>query len=383
MQNEGFFRPAAVLNITNAVPKRVIQISTVLESRCPVVQVCWERFKLGNAPEALRIRSHSLLGYFAKLTRILFSNRYSVLLFDDLRLLPLVVAISKFTGSRLIYNRQEVPTVDASVNIARLLRVPKGLIKPVVEALESFFVHGVHAVLTIPVSEREYTRIEKWRKPFAVIWNVPDSSNAKSAKPFFSVRSKGVQTLIYSGAVSKENGLLKYLELVRCLNENGFCSRLLLIGRLWKMTEEELNEIIFAESCGKYVKYREWVPYSELMGILLNADVGLALSDPSFEKHVHMSEGASRKVFTYMAAGLPVVAGGAFGRVVAQEEAGYFVCYNDMGGFVDAVKDILSNPARAWQMGERGRQAILYKYKWKLEQAKIEKILSAVMGMHH
>lgn len=371
---------AASVNVTNAVPKRVLQICSVLETLCPVEQVCWDRFERGNVPEAFLINAHSLFFYMLKVAKTLISRHYRILLFDDLRLLPMLVIIGRLTGAKIIYNRQEVPTVDVEFRLARLLRLPDRFIKLNVKRLESFFAHSVHAVLTIPIAEDELIRLVSWRKPVVTMWNVPDVSSVVASKPLLSDQPKAAPTFIYAGAVSEENGLVQYLRLVRLLNERSSNARLILIGRLWKMTKQILNAVILAESCGDYVEYRNWVPYDELLEVLVAADIGLALSDPSYYKYTHMGEGASRKVFTYMAAGLPVIAGGKFGRIVADEGAGYFVSYDDLDAIIDAAENLMSSPVTAREMGERGRLAVLHQYNWSVEQAKLERIFHQVVG---
>ena len=191
--------------------------------------------------------------------------------------------------------------------------------------------------------------------------------------------------LLYSGAISMENGLLAYLRLINRLKQKHArgemerSARLLLIGRMWKLTSQELDELIKAEGCEGLVDIRQWVPYEELQSILITADIGLALTDPLFEKHKHMGEGASRKIFTYMAAGLPVVAGGAFGTIVASSGAGHYIDYEDEDALCEATLEIISTPTIASTMSERGLGAIREHYNWELERKKITPLLRKII----
>jgi len=371
----------AALNLTNAIPKRVHLISSELSLLGSIEQICWERFDRGNAPpDAHLIQAGSSLTYLFKLAITLIRGHFKAYLFDDMRLLPLVAIIGKIKGAKLIYNRQEVPTLDASRALTKLLRLPKSWSISIAEAVETFFGRWVDLVISIPLSESGSERLAKWGQPLVTMMNVPEKANAALPRRPSSRSADEPAMLIYSGAVSLENGLLSYLRLVRRLSGAGGCRevRLLLIGRLWKSSAEALQALIRQESCEGLVEYREWVPYDELMVLLSSADIGLAMTDPGYEKYAHMGDGASRKVFTYMAAGVPVIAGGVFGKVIAEERAGHFVEYDDVDAMFAAAQSILSDPAEALAMSERAQSAILNKYNWEIERGKLIGLLREV-----
>ena len=132
-------RRVASLNLTNAVPKRVLQISSLLENLLPVDQICWQRFPRGNYDKAILIKATGFFQYARKLHDLLMKQRYDVLLFDDLRLLPLAVLVKRRTGATLVYNRQEVPTIDAAQALSRRTPLPFVRALNIVEAIETRF----------------------------------------------------------------------------------------------------------------------------------------------------------------------------------------------------------------------------------------------------
>lgn len=371
---------AAALNPTNAVPKRVLQISKELGDFILVDQVCWKRFPRGNVEGAILIEADTFLLFVFKLSGFLIKKKYRVLLFDDMRFLPLALFLKLMTGAMLIYNRQEVPTVDASIFLARRFGLPKGGAWKIAESIESFFGRRLDAVLSIPLSADGFARLQAWGHPIASIWNVPELPSTGNVAPR-SISSGNSVLLIYSGSISFENGLVSYLRLARRLHDSnsGRVVRLVLIGRMWRITLNELNSLIIKEACQGLVEYHEWVPYDELLTLLAEADIGLALTDPSFVKHSHMGEGASRKVFTYMAVGLPVISGGAFGRVVAENKAGYFVEYDDIDAMFYAAQDIVLNRSMGNALGNNGLLAVQERYNWDCEREKVRMILSEVI----
>lgn len=373
---------AGVINVTNAIPKRVLLISEELRSHFRVEFICWNRFSISNVDNAVFIHAKTLLGYLGKLVFLLFTKKYKILLFDDLRLLPFVGIIGNLTKTKLIYNRMEVPTISAAGILRKRLGLSRRISIIVSESFETFFSRFVNGILTIPLADNDLLRLKDWNKPIAVMWNVPEKSTVKEPR---SIRIRKIgrpAILIYSGSVAEENGLISYLRLIRHLNEiGGICSsRLIIVGRLWKLTKKRLRSLIKEECCQDFVAYHDWIPYDKLLYLLDEADIGLALADPSFEKYTHMTEGASRKIFTYMAAGLPVVGGGMFGSILAKEGAGYFVDYDNFDALTNAVMKILSDPTNAYLIGEFGRKAILDKFNWEIERNKFVRLLLEVLS---
>ena len=58
-------------------------------------------------------------------------------------------------------------------------------------------------------------------------------------------------------------------------------------------------------------------------------------------------------------------------RSVQQDDFGIAVDPDDVQAVAQAIGAILSDPQRAQQMGENGRQAVLQKYNWDIELKKL------------
>ena len=79
------------------------------------------------------------------------------------------------------------------------------------------------------------------------------------------------------------------------------------------------------------------------------------------------------KVYEYMAAGLPVIVSDyPFMRRSVQEDGfGVAVDPADVDAIAAAIQKILSDPQAAARMAENGRQAVLHKYNWGIEEEKL------------
>jgi len=79
------------------------------------------------------------------------------------------------------------------------------------------------------------------------------------------------------------------------------------------------------------------------------------------------------KMFEYMAMGLPVVVSDVplYREVIESADCGFCVDPESPQAVADAIGWLISNPDRAAQMGQRGRQAVLDRYSWEPESRKL------------
>lgn len=88
------------------------------------------------------------------------------------------------------------------------------------------------------------------------------------------------------------------------------------------------------------------------------------------------------KMFEYMAAGIPVISSDfpLWRQIV--DGAGCGLCVNplDAKQIADAIQFVLAHPAEAEAMGRRGRQAVLERYNWDLEEEKLLNLYQMLLG---
>ncbi len=86
-----------------------------------------------------------------------------------------------------------------------------------------------------------------------------------------------------------------------------------------------------------------------------------------------LSRGNTRKIYTYMASGLPVIVPnfGEIGKIVKEEKCGILVDTCDPKQIACAIIYLLKHPKAAEIMGQQGKRAIEEKYNWKMEEKKL------------
>jgi glycosyltransferase involved in cell wall biosynthesis len=79
------------------------------------------------------------------------------------------------------------------------------------------------------------------------------------------------------------------------------------------------------------------------------------------------------KMFEYMAAGIPVIASDfpLWREIVLGNQCGLCVDPMNPGAIAKAIDYMVQHPDEARQMGEKGRRAVLERYNWSVEEAKL------------
>jgi glycosyltransferase involved in cell wall biosynthesis len=118
------------------------------------------------------------------------------------------------------------------------------------------------------------------------------------------------------------------------------------------------------------VDYRGRVTPDEVLDVIHSACCGLVI-DPPISNYL---ESYSTKMFEYMACGVPVVCSDfpLWTRLIADADCGVTVDPTDPHAVVKAVEALSRDPQEARRLGENGRRAILERYNWENEFAKLD-----------
>ena len=100
----------------------------------------------------------------------------------------------------------------------------------------------------------------------------------------------------------------------------------------------------------------------EVISDLGDARVGLVL----FQPHPNHCHALPNKLFEYMAAGVAIVASNfsLWTEIIELAGCGVVVDPQDCQSIANAIRELVEDPARAQQMGRRGRRAVEAQYHW-------------------
>jgi len=176
-------------------------------------------------------------------------------------------------------------------------------------------------------------------------------------------------TAIHLGLISRVRGWLQLLDALKQARLSHL--RLHIIGEFNDGSLADFQAQVQAYGLEDRVLVEDWMPYDEAFARLLAADIGLLLLQPGRLNHVYAFP---HKVFDYMAAGLPVVVpkfAVEIAPLVQEANCGLLVDPADSVDIARTLDELASNPDVRRRMGQNGREAILTRYNWENEAAKL------------
>ncbi len=120
-----------------------------------------------------------------------------------------------------------------------------------------------------------------------------------------------------------------------------------------------------------------WLDRTEVVDLLGTTRVGLVVFQP-VENYI---DAQPTKLFEYLASGVPVVASDfpVWRDIVGAVDAGLLVDPTDPAAVSAAIDTLLDDPERAGAMGQRGRAAVLERYMWDEQGARLVALYQRLM----
>jgi glycosyltransferase involved in cell wall biosynthesis len=174
-------------------------------------------------------------------------------------------------------------------------------------------------------------------------------------------------TLIHVGLISRLRGWPQLLDAMARLTVP---VRLHVIGTFNDGSEADFLAEAQRLGLGEKIRHDAWMPFDAMMAACAAADIGLVLFQPGTQNHVFASP---HKLFDYWLAGLPVIAPDFAVEVQAfmhDAGGGLLVDPADPAAIAAAIAQ-LADPARRAALGQAGRAAVLDRYNWETEAAKL------------
>ncbi|MCH7533396.1 MAG: glycosyltransferase [Gemmatimonadetes bacterium] len=377
-------------------PRQILFLQTLKEEGWRITVLAWDREGSGKGPvlpEGLvdEVRLISLPAPAWSLRLLARLPRYYARLLREVERIPgrpmwilthfLHLPIARFLRGRVLYDAAEMYAVDMGFYAGPLRRVATSML----DRIELLLVRGVDGITTVDsLNGWLETRYRGIGKPVQVLWNLPARSDdvvpgrnrtldltGSSGASAGSGAQESRKLVAYAGGLMKEKGFRVILEAAARVLEVCPDTQFVFYGRL-KDDEAAVSRLLDQLGLGEAVRFFSHVPYPELLVELQKCSVGLAPYQPVYHYPL-VSSGNARKIFSYMQAGIPVVAPdfGEIGNVVREVECGHLVDTEDPEALADAVIDLLVHAEQAHAMGERGRRAFETRFSWEEERSKL------------
>ncbi len=196
-----------------------------------------------------------------------------------------------------------------------------------------------------------------------VVQNFPESTVAQTnghAVPF----EEREYAFAYTGGLTEAQGLREMMEAYALLPPG-------LKGTVaGRFDQDALEAEIRAGEGWKRVSFQGQVDRDGVMATIRSARCGVVV-DRGISNYL---EAYSTKMFEYMACGVPVVASNfpLWVRLMTEADCGVLVDPADPHAIAKAIRALAEDPEEARRLGENGRQAILHRFNWERELAKLE-----------
>lgn len=272
----------------------------------------------------------------------------------DPELIPVGIKL-KNLGKKVIFDAHE----DLPLQILSkpyLGKISKWLLSNLLRLYQNWSCKRLDAVITAtPVIKIKFSglgvNVEN-------INNFPIISNITSIIP--KCNNKQV---CYIGSLTTNRGIKKIVQAMAYTEDD---SILKIAG---SFNEEGLNKVLGSLPDLSKVELLGWLNRNEVDDLLCQSNVGLVTLYPS----PNYIDSLPVKMFEYMSLGLPVIASNfpLWKEIVEGNDCGICVDPLDVNKIGLAIQYLFDNPMVAKKMGENGRNIVVEKYNWNIEEKKL------------
>jgi len=273
--------------------------------------------------------------------------------FHDPELIP-VGLLLKLHGKRVIYDvHEDVPRQNLSKPyIPDVLRKPISMIIGVMEAFSARRFDGV--VTATPFINGRFLKLGA---------NAVNVNNYPLAYELYAAENQWMKkenAVCYVGGIAQIRGAFEMVEAIGKTNH-----RLLLVGNIDSAIENDLKQM----TGWRQVEELGFVDRQGVRDMVFRSMAGLVL----FHPEPNHTDAQPNKMFEYMSAGIPVIASDfpLWREIVEGNECGICVDPLNPEEIAKAIQFIIENPAKAEQMGKKGRKAVEERYNWGMEENKL------------
>lgn len=200
--------------------------------------------------------------------------------------------------------------------------------------------------------------------PSLIIRNSTDIFSLKNLN-FSSIIPFDVPTIYTSGTNSHARHCLKSVQALKFIENEKLNFQMMFVGRYAKGIEDELIEQAKNDGTADKLRLEGMLPWKDNFLRTARAFCGCVFYEDNSNNRV----GIPNRLFEYMYCGIPVVATGfpELRKIVEESGCGVLVNSEDPQSIADGFIQLLKNPAKASEMGVKGRKAIEEKYGYHID----------------
>lgn len=210
----------------------------------------------------------------------------------------------------------------------------------------------------------------------SVLGNYPSKVFLRQAERAFTNRERtkkdNVLRLVHAGYVLENRGLQDVIFVLSILREKGYNFVFRIIGE-----GPYLNELMrLAQETGTEanIEFIPMLPPDDVAGALAECDIGVC----SYLLNEQTHQTLPGKLFEYMAVGLPVISSARkpVVRILEEVRCGLIYRSRKPEEIVKVLLNLFNDKEKRFNMGSRGREAILERYNWEVNLNILDTILN-------
>jgi glycosyltransferase involved in cell wall biosynthesis len=184
--------------------------------------------------------------------------------------------------------------------------------------------------------------------------------------------------ITYLGALSSFVRIDTVVRAMPLVLEHVSNAHLLIVGEI--EARPECRELAERLGMGEHVTYERWQPRARVPSYMSVSDVGLL----PFTPDEHWNTTLPNKLFQYMYMRCPVLASEsrAVSPIISESRCGRTVqgMDEDPARLAAAIIELAQDPDERAAMGERGREAVLARYRWEREGERLSLVYAGLAG---
>jgi glycosyltransferase involved in cell wall biosynthesis len=182
-------------------------------------------------------------------------------------------------------------------------------------------------------------------------------------------------TLIHIGLIGRARG---WPQLLDALKRSDSRIQLKVVGTFNDGSLPQFEAAVRSSGLEDRVTVTAWIPYEQVHRETLSAAAGVIIFQPVRLNHTHA---LPHKLFDYMRAAIPVIVPGfavEVAQIVRDADCGLIVDPTDAAAVADAMNRLLRDPDLRQRLGKNGREAVLRRYNWDIEAAKLVRLYQSL-----
>lgn len=313
--------------------------------------------------------------FFLKVFPVLIKAKADVYHCSGFDALAIAVPIKILTGRKLVYDCFEhYPYQFTAPALHKTIR--QSIIWNFVLCLENALAKLSDYILVVPsYDDILLDRFKRFKKnSTSLIWNLPPINLLDKKQQINQIAKDKV--VLHVGGISEDNGALKLLEATSKVVVKFPDVKVLMVGPTDML--QKLSEYTRSLGIEKNVDILKPVPYSDVWKIYSCADISVILYQPTFWTLRTM---ASEKLFESMLFSLPIVVSDFPGlrKIVQTCNSGILVDPTDPEEISKEIARLLKDSSLSRRLGRNGRDAVLERYNWEVEERKLINVYSNLL----